>query len=464
MGNIPSHPPSSAAAADDDVDIECLNLVHNLITIVEMLEVKDAQLNEIKLQKEILEEILSEKEAELGETHFENAMAKETIKHQKLMISERAVQINCLNHSVADLRTTLEDLKLQKTSQKKNYENAIHEKKVDHDRYVQRSEATIRQLQNQNAKLEKENSKLIDPDRMCFVNHVAPHGKVDYFHLNGKILLVKKLVIDGEKLVADGIDISLDSSEFQIHVSRELAIKHTTFLTIPKGISYCNIVKLCLEDSSISFYAYKELMESCNIEYLILHRVNVEEYGAGYDVADLIKEVPNIEYFEYRELAIKHTNFLTIPKRISYCNIVKLCLEDSSISFYAYKELMESCNIEYLILHRVNVEESGTGYDVADLIKEVPNIEYFEYTYNKRESMPCHKLAELHPFPRLHHLHLNEIHENFDLKIFVEFMKKNPTAFYELSLRCCPKFYTKVKSVEKDTVPASYKLKITKPK
>uniref|UniRef100_A0AC34G467 Uncharacterized protein n=1 Tax=Panagrolaimus sp. ES5 TaxID=591445 RepID=A0AC34G467_9BILA len=227
MGNIPSHPPSSAAAADYNVDTDCSYLVDNLITIVEILELKDAEHDQIKLRKEILEEILSEKEAELGETHFENAMAKETIKHQKLTISERAVQINRLNRSVADLRTTLEDLKLQKTSQKKIYENAIHEKKVDHDRYVQRSEATIRQLQNQNAKLEKENSKLIDPDRMCFVNHVAPHGKVDYFHLNGKILLVKKLVIDGEKLVADGIDISLDSSEFQIHVSRELAIKHT---------------------------------------------------------------------------------------------------------------------------------------------------------------------------------------------------------------------------------------------
>uniref|UniRef100_A0A914ZH64 Uncharacterized protein n=1 Tax=Panagrolaimus superbus TaxID=310955 RepID=A0A914ZH64_9BILA len=267
-------------------------------------------------------------------------------------------------------------------TQKKNYENIIHQMTEDHDKFVQRSEASRQKMEVEIAKLAKENSKLIDPDRMCLIKHVAPHGKVDYYHLNGKILLVKKLVLDGQKFIADGIEVTFDDSEFQIHVNHELAVKHTFFLTIPKRIKYCNIVKLSLEDLTLTFNEYKDIIESCNIECLSLQRLTVEQYS----------------------------------------NVI----------------------------------------DVADLLKEVPNIEYFEYTFNKRESIPCHKLAELHPFPRLQRLHVNEIHENFDIKTFAEFIKKNPTVSYELSLRCCPKFFGKVKSVEKDAVPASYKVKIVK--
>uniref|UniRef100_A0A914PX32 Uncharacterized protein n=1 Tax=Panagrolaimus davidi TaxID=227884 RepID=A0A914PX32_9BILA len=271
-----------------------------------------------------------------------------------------------------------EQEKLQQELSRLN--RVINDSKID---FENKLAAAIQQLQDRVTKVSKENDKLSDPNRICLLKDVVAYGKVDYIHLNGKILMVNKLKNDNGKWIADGTEIYFKDSKYHICVHKELAIKNIKLSDISGRIFYSNINKLCIIDMKMTFDEYQEMVASCNIQYLILRCITVKN---------------------------KH----------------------------------------------------GIVVDVSGLLKEISNIEKFTYVFKEGEILPIQKLIHLPLLTKLQQFTLSEVQEDFDLKLFVEFIKNNPSAFYELQLRCSKKFYDKIKAAEKDIVPTTFKLKILK--
>uniref|UniRef100_A0AC35GRM1 Uncharacterized protein n=1 Tax=Panagrolaimus sp. PS1159 TaxID=55785 RepID=A0AC35GRM1_9BILA len=103
------------------------------------------------------------------------------------------------------------------------------------------------------------------------------------------------------------------------------------------------------------------------------------------------------------------------------------------------------CKLEEVELFECDVRnENGKILDVADLMKELPNINSFDYTFKfvvpnevvTPETMQ--KLVELPTFPNLRKLSFFHIQEPFDLEAFGGFIRKNPTVFKENLLLTLP--------------------------
>uniref|UniRef100_A0A914QQZ8 Uncharacterized protein n=1 Tax=Panagrolaimus davidi TaxID=227884 RepID=A0A914QQZ8_9BILA len=104
-------------------------------------------------------------------------------------------------------------------------------------------------------------------------------------------------------------------------------------------------------------------------------------------------------------------------------------------------KLIGTRNIANLRFSNVTVkDEDGNDMDAGDLIKELPNIETFQYVLKNDEKTPSEKLAALPPFSKLCEFKLHGIEEDFDFNVFHEFVKKNPTVKYFLSFFCSFEF------------------------
>uniref|UniRef100_A0AC35FYN6 Uncharacterized protein n=1 Tax=Panagrolaimus sp. PS1159 TaxID=55785 RepID=A0AC35FYN6_9BILA len=335
-----------------------------------------------------LVEHLARKEAELEEMKLQNARQQESINRYTQRQTQLRVQMEAektkYESAITEMKRAQKSEKDELQQELSRLNRVINDSKADFENKLAAAIQQMRlQMQDRVAKISKENDKLSDPNRICILKDVVAYGKVDYIHLNGKILMVNKLKNDNGKWIADGTEISFKNSKYQICVHTELAIKNIKLSDIYDRIFYSNITKLCITDMKITFDEYQEMVASCNIQYLILRCITVKE---------------------------KH----------------------------------------------------GIVVDICGLLKEIPNIEKFTYIFKEGESLPIQKLIHLPSLSKLQQFTLSEIQEDFDLKIFIEFIKNNPSAFYELHLRCSANFYDKIKAAEKNIVPTTFKLKIMK--
>uniref|UniRef100_A0A914QIY9 DUF38 domain-containing protein n=1 Tax=Panagrolaimus davidi TaxID=227884 RepID=A0A914QIY9_9BILA len=133
-------------------------------------------------------------------------------------------------------------------------------------------------------------------------------------------------------------------------------------------------------------------------------------------------------------LMLKRNNLSFILTHVFCVNLKKLSLHYQSCSFAEYKSMVASSKLEEVELRDCIVRnENGKILDVADLMKELPNINSFDYTFffNAPTEVVTpeimQKLVELPTFPNLLELKFFHIHELFDLEAFGEFIRKNPT-------------------------------------
>uniref|UniRef100_A0AC35F5T8 Uncharacterized protein n=1 Tax=Panagrolaimus sp. PS1159 TaxID=55785 RepID=A0AC35F5T8_9BILA len=182
--------------------------------------------------------------------------------------------------------------------------------------------------------------------------------------------------------------------------------------------------------------------------------------------------VLNLKSHDFQFCITKNFRASNIPisnviEQIFYSNIKNLWLQKIYLTFSEYIKLVGACNIYNLFFDQVTViNEYGIGVDVADLLKELPNIETFFYSLKNGETFSCNKFAALPSFTHLQEIKLVGIEEKkFDLKIFGEFIKKNPTAKYFLYFYCSNQFYHQINTTLMEllpTLPSTCRIYISK--
>uniref|UniRef100_A0AC35FSJ9 Uncharacterized protein n=1 Tax=Panagrolaimus sp. PS1159 TaxID=55785 RepID=A0AC35FSJ9_9BILA len=154
----------------------------------------------------------------------------------------------------------------------------------------------------------------------------------------------------------------------------------------------------------------------------------------------------------------------TLPKRISFKNLESLSLINSSIYFRDYVKMVCDNTIKYLHLENTTVydDKSITFVDIFNgeaLVK-------FSYIFKRGEIVPeiAQKLANNRTFPNLRSVKLRKIHEPFDLKVFGDFLKKNPFISHcHLKFYGSEEFYSQIARDEKElfqTLPSTCNLQI----
>uniref|UniRef100_A0AC34FN44 Uncharacterized protein n=1 Tax=Panagrolaimus sp. ES5 TaxID=591445 RepID=A0AC34FN44_9BILA len=115
--------------------------------------------------------------------------------------------------------------------------------------------------------------------------------------------------------------------------------------------------------------------------------------------------------------------------------------------------MVRICSIQSLSFDNVSIkEEYGNDVEVADLLKEIPNIERFEYIFKESESMSsaAQSLAKLEPLSKLCEFSLFNIQNGFDFTAFEEFIEKNLEVFYDIEFCGSTEFFDKIKCIEKN--------------
>uniref|UniRef100_A0AC34GP80 DUF38 domain-containing protein n=1 Tax=Panagrolaimus sp. ES5 TaxID=591445 RepID=A0AC34GP80_9BILA len=289
-----------------------------------------------------------------------------------------------MNQRIAELEAENATFKAQIT-QKNDLITQLNDRASEQEALVYNMETEVYEMQNTITRF----SKLIDPSPSTSTNGVVAHGKrkYDYVNLSGKVRVVDWLEYKhyNNKWFADGREIFLNSSDFQICIKQSLVIANNIPSTLISRLQCNNLHRLIFRNAVITNSEYKKLVESPNLNYLQLCSVTVED-------------------------------------------------------------------------------ENGKILEVDQLLKGVPNVENFTYEFDKRllSRETVKNLAKLPPFPKLRYVSLRNIPDGFNLKVFGEFINKNPSASYFLQFHCSTTFYEEIKIVKQHlAVPSTCNLNIT---
>jgi hypothetical protein len=171
----------------------------------------------------------------------------------------------------------------------------------------------------------------------------------------------------------------------------------------------------------------------CNdyFQALMVKRLLYNNDGWRADDKKISIQNPNKNVCVFDALWIlKHNNLSFILTHVFCVNLKKLSLRNQSCTFTEYKSMVASSKLEEVELFECDVRnENGKILDVADLMKELPHINSFDYTFKfvvpnevvTPETMQ--KLVELPTFPNLRKLSFFSIQKPFDLEAFGEFIR-----------------------------------------
>uniref|UniRef100_A0AC35FJL6 Uncharacterized protein n=1 Tax=Panagrolaimus sp. PS1159 TaxID=55785 RepID=A0AC35FJL6_9BILA len=162
----------------------------------------------------------------------------------------------------------------------------------------------------------------------------------------------------------------------------------------------------------------------------------------------------SFKLFLTNEFNANEIDISPVLQNIFYSTIKNLCLQNATITYSEYMKLIGTRNIANFTFANVTVkDEDGNDMDAGDLIKELPNIETFQYAFKNDERTPSEKFAALPPFSKLCEFELHGIEEDFDFNVFHEFVKKNPTVKYYLSFFCSFEF---IENIAKNFRPSAH--------
>uniref|UniRef100_A0A914P8S7 Uncharacterized protein n=1 Tax=Panagrolaimus davidi TaxID=227884 RepID=A0A914P8S7_9BILA len=157
-------------------------------------------------------------------------------------------------------------------------------------------------LQTKLNELDKTLTELLNADRIVQLkDFITDSGHINTSLNKDSIVIFKNLTYDGfEDWLADGRVLNLKSHDFQFCITNDFRASNTPISNVIEQIFYSNIKNLWLQKIYLKFSEYIKLVGACNINNLFFDQVTViNEYGIGVDVADLLKELPNIETFFY---------------------------------------------------------------------------------------------------------------------------------------------------------------------
>uniref|UniRef100_A0A914Y6G9 Uncharacterized protein n=1 Tax=Panagrolaimus superbus TaxID=310955 RepID=A0A914Y6G9_9BILA len=150
----------------------------------------------------------------------------------------------------------------------------------------------------------------------------------------------------------------------------------------------------------------------------------------------------------------KSNPYSSILKNINFKNLSTFDFSDTKITDKEYFKMVETCSTKNLRFNCISVnDEYGNDVEIAELLKEIPNIENFEYIFkdNESTSKTAQKLVELKkPYSKLCEFSLFNIQEGFNFEIFGEFTEKNVFVFYDLEFCGSSEFFDELKNAEKN--------------
>uniref|UniRef100_A0AC35F2Z7 Uncharacterized protein n=1 Tax=Panagrolaimus sp. PS1159 TaxID=55785 RepID=A0AC35F2Z7_9BILA len=176
----------------------------------------------------------------------------------------------------------------------------------------------------------------------------------------------------------------------------------------------------------------------------------------------------NFHVYVQRKLSVfSHSNLSNVLDRINCNNLKELHLFKTPLTFDDFKKLAASKELGCLKLNRVNVyDENGFKIGIGKLWKTAKYIKSVHYRFRDGEIMSgiAQKLAELQPFRNLNNVWLHNVEDDFNLEVFCEFIKKNPTVDCTLICNISEEFHDFLKWEQEElmpTLPSTSRLNIS---
>uniref|UniRef100_A0AC35EU15 Uncharacterized protein n=1 Tax=Panagrolaimus sp. PS1159 TaxID=55785 RepID=A0AC35EU15_9BILA len=229
--------------------------------------------------------------------------------------------------------------------------------------------------------------------------------------LEKKQAVVKSLleIIDKQKVEIDDFEEKVSNLEEDIVQLSFTACRKLNYAMVNRVIHYERLKDKILTLEKLEYYEGKWFADGVELSF-----------KTGKDFEVWVTNSFSANQMEWK-----------LPKRVTFKNLESLSLINSSVCLRDYVKMVRDNTIKYLYL------EDTTVYDDDDKIipfddifnGEAPNIVKFSYTFKHGEVVPeiSQKLANNRPFPNLRSIELKEILEPFDLKVFGDFLKKNPS-------------------------------------